>query len=131
MATVQRFEELEVWQLARALATKVYTLTGPELFCNDYDLIRQMRRSSGSVMDNIAEGFGRSSKLEFVHALAVAKGEATELKSQCYRALDRQYINEAVFDNISEEIEQLSRKIGAFMNYLNRSPQRGRQFINR
>lgn len=66
MATIQKFEELEVWKIARELSNEVFTLTKKESFKRDFSLIDQIRRSSGSSMDNIAEGFGRGSNKEFL-----------------------------------------------------------------
>ena len=88
MATITKFEDLEIWQLARELSREVYLLTFVEPIKNDFRLKDQMRGSSGSMMDNIAEGFERGSKLEFINSLSYSKGEAGELKSQLYRALD-------------------------------------------
>jgi four helix bundle protein len=88
MATVRQFEDLEIWQLARELSKKVYILTFQEPLASDFRLKDQMRGSSGSIMDNIAEGFERSSRLEFINSLTISKGEIGELKSQLYRAFD-------------------------------------------
>jgi four helix bundle protein len=92
MATIQRFEDLEVWQKASVLASKVYAITFIEPISKDFRMKDQMRGSCGSIMDNIAEGFERSSRLEFINSLGIAKGEAGELKSQLYRCLDVPYI---------------------------------------
>lgn len=87
MATIQKFEDLEIWQLARRLCQKIYPLTFNDPIAKDFRYKDQIRGTCGSVMDNIAEGFGRGSKLEFINSLTVAKGEAEELKSQLYRGL--------------------------------------------
>ena len=91
MATVQKFEDLKVWQKARLLSKNIYPLTFEEPICSDFRFKDQIRGSVGSIMDNIAEGFERGSKLEFINSLTVAKGEAGELKSQLYRGLDNDY----------------------------------------
>ena len=131
MATAQRFEDLEVWQMSRTLENKVFIFANAIEFKNDFDLIRQMRRSSGSIMDNIAEGFGRSSRLEFINALSIAKGEVTELQSQLYRSADRGYLSKETREEVHQEAEVLSRKIGSFMNYLNNTAHKGQKFLNR
>ena len=69
MPTVQRFEDLEIWQLATLLSQKFYRLTVGASLVADFRLKDQMRRSSGSIMDNIAEGFERGSRLEFINSL--------------------------------------------------------------
>lgn len=63
MATINKFEDLEVWQMARKYADSIYKLTLPEKFSKEYKFKDQIKNSSGSVMDNIAEGFGRESRL--------------------------------------------------------------------
>ena len=82
-------------------------------------------------MDNIAEGFGRGSRLEFINSLSIAKGEAEELKSQLYRALDMHYITTDTFNDLYENADTLVQKIGAFIKYLNRSFFRGQKFKDR
>jgi four helix bundle protein len=82
-------------------------------------------------MDNIAEGFGRGSKLEFINSLTIAKGEAEELRSQLYRGLDNNYISKTFFEELYNETELLIKKIGAFISYLNKSNIRGQKFKER
>ena len=94
MAKVEHFEDLEVWQLGREICKDI-----EELFVNTalgirYKLRDQMDRSSGSIMDNIAEGFGRGGTLEFRNFLGYSRGSCTELKSQLYRARDKNLISE-------------------------------------
>lgn len=82
MATIKRFEDLEIWQIARRLCKEVFNLTNKGPFLKDFKFRDQIRSSSGSIMDNIAEGFERSSRLEFVNFLSIAKGSAGETRSQ-------------------------------------------------
>ena len=82
------FEDLPVWQRARELVKYIYTLTRKEAFSRDFSLVDQIRRSSASVMNNIAEGFERDGNKEFIQFLYITKGSSGEIKSQLYRALD-------------------------------------------
>jgi four helix bundle protein len=75
MATVKRFEDLEIWQMARELENKVFEETQKGKLSKDYKLKDQMNSAAGSIMDNIAEGFGRGSRLEFVQFLSISKGQ--------------------------------------------------------
>ncbi|MCD4663909.1 MAG: four helix bundle protein, partial [Bacteroidales bacterium] len=93
MAKFTKFEDMQAWQKASKLSNVLYRLTEPEKYKNDYALIRQIRRSGGSIMDNIAEGFGRGGNKEFIHFLSSSMGSAFELKSQLYRAIDQNYIS--------------------------------------
>lgn len=76
MATVHSFEELEVWPLARKLCQHIYPLTFEERMATNFRYKEQLPGTCVSVMDNIAEGFGRGSKHEFVNTLTTAKGKA-------------------------------------------------------
>ncbi|HUC79425.1 MAG TPA: four helix bundle protein [Flavisolibacter sp.] len=131
MATIQTFEELEIWQIARDLSERMYELTFIEPISKDYRYKDQLRGSCGSIMDNIAEGFGRGSKLEFINCLTIAKGEAEELKSQLYRGLDIKYISDSLFQELYAQADTIVRKIGAFINYLNCSNHKGQKFKHR
>lgn len=131
MATITKFEDLEIWQLARELSKQIYILTFNEPVKNDYRLKDQMRGSAGSIMDNIAEGFERASQLEFINSLSYSKGEVGELKSQLYRCHDNSYISQQVFDDLYGKADILTKKISAFISYLNTSKIRGQKFKNR
>lgn len=131
MATIQKFEDLEIWQKARLLSQKVYPLTFKEPIASDFRLKDQMRGSCGSIMDNIAEGFDRGSKNEFTNSLTIAKGETGELKSQLYRSLDNKYITEEIFRELYSLADELTRMLTGFINYLNKSKIKGQKFKNR
>lgn len=131
MGTIQKFEELQVWQEARLLSQKIYPLTFIEPVCHDFRFKDQIRGSCGSIMDNIAEGFERGSKLEFLNALSIAKEEAGELKSQLYRALDNKYIGEQVFNDLYAHADKLTKMLTSFISYLNKSEIKGQKFKNR
>ncbi len=90
-----------------------------------------MNRSAGSIMDNIAEGFGRSSRLEFIQFLTIASGSAAELKSQIYRCYDKEYIKEEYFQELLEKTEAVYKKTNGFIKYLNTSIIKGTKFKER
>lgn len=64
-----RFEELPIWQKARKLAVQIYKVTPQGKFSKDYSLAKQIRKSSVSISSNIAEGFERGSRKEFIQFL--------------------------------------------------------------
>ncbi|MBU8892620.1 MAG: four helix bundle protein [Bacteroidales bacterium] len=128
MATIEKFEDLIAWQKARQFAHEVYELTCLDKFSRDYSLVDQTRRSRGSVMDNIAEGFERGGNKEFIHFLFIAKSSLAETKSQLYRAFDRKYILDDVLKEKLEKAVELSKVIGGFINYLLKSDISGRKF---
>lgn len=91
MGTITRFEEIEAWQTARELTRLVYALTGEGLFSRDFGLLDQIRRSSVSIMSNIAEGFESRTQPLFIDFLGRAKASSGELRAQTYVALDVGY----------------------------------------
>ena len=125
---VTNFEELEIWKLARELCKFVFTITSNVPFSADFKLRDQIRASSGSVMDNIAEGFERGGNKEFFQFLSVAKGSCGETRSQGYRALDYQYINDETFEEIRNRTMSLSVKISNLMSYLKSSDFKGSKY---
>ena len=131
MATITKFEDLEIWQEARILSKEIFICIDNGNFKKDFKLIQQINASSGSVADNIAEGFERGSRLEFINFLTISKGSVGEVKSQLYRALDRNYISQELFDEFYIKSDILTKKITSFINYLNGSTLKGQKFKNR
>ncbi len=131
MATIQRFEDLEIWQLARKLYKKISVIEARMQKKHDYRFAEQIKSAAGSIMDNIAEGFERNSRLEFLNSLSISKGECGELKSQVYRSFDDGYITEAELNELHNDTDVLSKKIASFIIYLNTSKVKGLKFKNR
>jgi len=125
MAVVSNFEDLEIWQLARQQAIALFELYSTEPFSKDWGLKDQINKSSGSVMDNIAEGFERSGNKEFCNFLLIAKGSNGEVRSQLCRAFDRNYISPEKFETLKSNCITLSKKITSFVKYLKESDRKG------
>jgi len=128
MAKIEKFEDLEIWRLAREICQKIEFLIQNTNLKTNYSLKDQIDRSSGSIMDNIAEGFERNGNREFIQFLSIAKGLAGEVKSQSYRAFDKKLISEEQHLNLNEMVELVKNKIGAMMNYLNKCEIKGLKF---
>ncbi|WP_317899610.1 four helix bundle protein [Aurantibacillus circumpalustris] len=128
MATITKFEDIEIWQLARKLNKEMYPFLQSLIDTRNYELNKQMERASGSIMDNVAEGFERDGTREFIQFLAISKGSAGEIRSQLYRALDRNLITEDQFNKFQIDCKLIGDKIGKFMNYLNNSNIKGKKF---
>jgi four helix bundle protein len=129
MSTIKKFEDLECWQLARELSRKIYQLTIKEKFSKDFSLVNQIRNSSGSVMDNIAEGFERGGNKEFSQFLSISQGSAGEIKSQLYRALDQNYIDIDEFNDTYNLATRTGKAITGLMNYLKDSQMKGFKYF--
>jgi len=128
---LQRFEDLEIWQVARELYNKISKVAKLLRAAHEFRFAEQIKSPAGSIMDNIAEGFERNSRLEFVNSLSISKGECGELKSQLYRTLDDNHIDKKLFDELYEDTDKESRKIASFMKYLNTSEIKGLKFKDR
>ena len=128
MATVKCFEDLNCWKLAREVSREIGALCRQGAFKADGGLRDQIQRSSGSVMDNIAEGFDRGSRGEFVQFLGYAKGSAGEVKSQLYRALDNAFISQGCFEALTAKTAAASSTIKGLLVYLNASKVRGERY---
>lgn len=128
MATIERFEDIKAWQLAREICKLIHGFTLRPAFSKDYRLVGQIKGSSGSIMDNIAEGFERNGNREFIQFLSIAKSSSGETRSQLYRALDNEYITKEEFDQAFQITEEASKLISGFMEYLNQSEIKGSKF---
>src|SRR5450432_1652806 len=131
MATIQKFEDLKVRQKARSLCKEVFSLTSISNFSKDFGLKDQINRSSGSIMDNIAEGFGRKGNLEFINFLTYSSGSTCECKSQLYRAHDRNYITEEKRKELSDLADEIAKMITSFIIYLGGTELSGTKFKGR
>ena len=118
MATAQQFEDLNVWQDARQLVLRIYSVSKVRAFNADFGLRDQIRRAAVSTMSNIAEGFERGTRKEFIQVLNIAKGSNGEVRSQLCVAVDQKYIGETEFISLRELSVALSKKLSAFIRYL-------------
>ena len=126
MATVRRFEELDVWQTARQLANHIYDCTSAGPFSRDFGLRDQIQRAAVSVMSNIAEGFNSRTQRIFIDLLGRARGSAAEVQSQLYLAQDRGYISDEQMRAGYKLADKASRQIYAFIRYLESNPNANR-----
>jgi four helix bundle protein len=125
MATIERFEEIISWKEARVLNGVIGKMIDSGRFKSNYRLINQIEGSAGSIMDNIAEGFERNGNKEFIQFLYIAKGSCGELRSQLYRALDRDYINQKEFEDLFVQAKKISSLIQKLITYLENTEIKG------
>lgn len=113
MATVKRFEDLICWQEGKNLVNLIFKITNQKAF-TDFSLKDQIRRAAVSIISNIAEGFERGTREEFVHFLYIAKGSCGEVRAQLYVALDQKFITDQDFQIVT----LLAKRISAMLYHL-------------
>jgi four helix bundle protein len=115
---IEKFEDIDAWQLARELTRNIYRLTKKPMFAKDYGLKKQIQDAAGSSMHNIAEGFDSETNPEFIRFLRYAKRSCTEVQSELYVALDEEYISSDEFKDTYELAGRTRAAIRGFINYL-------------
>ena len=118
MPKIERFEDLQCWQKARQLANAVYDLTNRSSFAKDFRLRDQIRGAASSVMHNIAEGFDSGTQAEFIRFLKMARRSASEVQSELYLALDREYITSDQLKTAYDLATEAKRLINGLIAYL-------------
>jgi len=128
MATIERFEDIKAWQEARGLTKHIYLLTRSGDFARDFALRDQIRRSTISILSNIAEGFERRGDKEFIQFLYIAKGSCGEVRAQLYIAYDVGYLAEPEWQQLIEQCQRISKMLSGLITYLKNSPLQGEKY---
>jgi four helix bundle protein len=128
MATFKSFEEIETWKKNKLLLKRVYSVSSDGNFSKDFHFRDHIRKTSESIMSNIAEGSDRDGNPEFIYFLKIAKGSAAELRSQLYVALDQEYIHESTFKQLYDSASEIGRMLGGLIKYLVKSRIKGSKF---
>lgn len=115
MSTADKFEELIIWQEAKDLTVSIYS---GFKHLKDYAYKDQIQRASVSIMNNIAEGFERSSDKDFSKFLFIAKASAGEVRSMLYLASELKYLELDQSKDLINQVRKLSGSIGNFIKYL-------------
>lgn len=121
---VRTFEDLLVWQMGIELVKRVYLLTASGSFSKDFGLRDQIRRASVSIPTNIAEGFERASRKEYLNFLNIAKGSAGEVRSLLYVASAVGYLQKESEEELREKATKISAYLFNHMSAIRNSPAR-------
>jgi len=128
MATFKQLEDIIAWQKARILCSELKQEFRILVSARDFELNNQLKSSSGSVMDNIAEGFGRMGNNEFKNFLTIAHGSLMEVLSQLYRSYDCEYIPAERLSFLKSLVNEVSRLIRSLIQHLADSELKGIKF---
>jgi four helix bundle protein len=118
MTTFKRFEDIQACQKARILNKEIYLITNEGGFARDFDLRSQIRRSSVSIMSNIAEGQGRRSDKDFANFLNFSLGSVAETKSHLYVAVDLNYISQPQFGDAYDKLDEIGKMVFSLCSHL-------------
>ena len=121
--TIENFEDLRVWQKGIELTKKIYLVTSKGEISRDFGLKDQLRRAAVSVPTNVAEGFERRSRKEYLNFLNIAKGSAGELRSLLRVAIEVGYLEEKTYLELYNQAKELSRMLASQIKAINRSLQ--------
>ena len=119
---IESFEDLRVWQNGIQLVKQVYLITNEGKLNKDFGLRDQLRRACVSIPTNIAEGFERSSRKEYLYFLNVAKGSAGEVRSLLKVAIEVGLIEQSTYSQLYEQAKELSRMLFKQIQSLQRIP---------
>lgn len=110
------FKKMKVWQKARELAKKIYLSSSNFPKEEVFGITSQMRRSSISIVSNIAEGYGRRTKGELINFLGIALGSVSELEAQSIIANDLSFLNDDDLTAIQQMTLEIQKMLYVIMN---------------
>ncbi len=118
MKKIDRFEDLKCWQESRVFVKKIYEISNADILAKDWDMRSQFRRAALSIMNNIAEGFGRFSKKEKIRFLEYSSSSASEVKSMLYVFKDLNYLEKQQLEFLFEQVATNQKLTLGFIRYL-------------
>lgn len=120
---IHSFEDLIVWQKAITFVKQVYLISDEGGLRRDFGLKDQMRKAAVSIpTNNIAEGFERASRKEYLFFLNIAKGSAGEMRSLCRVSYDVGYIDRTTYDELHRAAVVISRSLFNQIQAIKRAP---------
>ena len=125
---VSDFEDLIIYQQSRELAKRIYEITRQGEFKHDFRFVQQIRSAVGSISDNIAEGFERQGRKEFLQFLYIAKGSCGEVRAQINRAFDVQFIDKDTYEVLYSDIKKLGAGIHNMIQTLRTFEHKGSKY---
>ncbi|MFW5974768.1 MAG: four helix bundle protein [Bacteroidota bacterium] len=121
MSKITRFEDLESWKLSRVLVKDIYLFMNELEIKKEYELKSQLKRAALSVMNNIAEGFGRYHRKDFIKYLDYSSGSSSEVKSMMYLMEDLELIKQDKAEEFRDRIDVIQSKVLGLIRHLSRN----------
>ncbi|WP_316806331.1 four helix bundle protein [Pedobacter agri] len=118
MAKIEKFEDLEIWQLAKQVGVEAYRISDSEPMKSDFGLKDQFRRAAMSMSDNVAEGFEYNNNPDFVRFLTYAKGSSGEFRNKIIILQAANKLSQNDFNFLYDKCVEFSAKTKRFIDYL-------------
>jgi four helix bundle protein len=119
---VRDHKDLLVWQKAKDLVKEIYKATAGFPNAERFNLTSQMQRAAVSIPSNIAEGYMRSSRKEYVYFLAIAAGSASELETLTILSFELEFLTKEQYDSINSKLSEIRRMLFAMRKKLSLNP---------
>ena len=115
------YRELHVWKRSLVLVKDVYRITGKLPAAERFGLTAQMRRAAVSVPCNVAEGYGRATRGEYLNQLSVARGSLNEVEALCEVCKELEFLDENDLSQIAEPLNTVRQMLGRLRESLKRT----------
>lgn len=121
---IKSFRDIVAWQKAYAIGLEIYKVT--KQFPNEerFSLSMQLRRGGVSIASNIAEGYGRGGRADYVRFLKIARGALYELDTQIRFAVDLGYLPPTTSETLKSRIDECARILGGLIRSLEGPPKK-------
>jgi len=119
--SIRSYKDLIAWQKAFRLGLDVYQATAAFPPDERFGLVSQLRRGGIAVASNIAEGYGRGSKQDYIRFLRIARGALYEIETQLLFAGELGYLGTELIENLNKNAEECSRILGGLIASVGRS----------
>jgi four helix bundle protein len=106
------YRDLEVWKRSILLVADVYRVTRKLPLDERFGITAQMRRASVSVTCNIAEGYGRATRGEYLNQLSVARGSLNEIEALCAVCRSLELLTGEDLTGVDDHLDQMRRMMG-------------------